>query len=248
MTRSGQRDGRKWGAAACLALALCLSPAARADDDDESLSVAVAEFPPGFVSEPDGKVSGLAVPIVTSILREAGYDTDLHIYPVGRVHALIEEGSVDVSIGTRYFDPDGAMLFTETPFSTIWIALFSREDSPPVDSLAKLNGKNVIVPFGQSTPLAMVRQAAPNAHILQPRTHENALHMLRSGRADYLLDWRDPIVTLITQRKEHFRRFDMPAQHTYFVVSRRRKDAETVVKRLDEAMKRIAGADGTQAR
>lgn len=224
-----------------LALTLC-NPAAAGES--EILRVAVAEFPPGFVTQPDGSVGGDAVPIVNSILHEAGYVAELHIYPVGRVHALIEDGSVDVGVATHFFDIDGSMIFTDTPFGSIRIALFFREGVHGATSLAELDGKTVIVPFGQSTPLAMIQQAAPNAQILDPRTHENALHMLRSGRANYLLDWRDPIASLLAERREHLRFLDLPPQHSYFVLSRRRKDAEIVVQRLDLAMRKLIGEGG----
>ena len=225
-----------------MALSLLLTaspcdPAAAAES--EILRVAVAEFPPGFVSEPDGTAGGTAVPLVESILREAGYQTDLRILPIGRVRALLDEGEVDVTIATHYLDPD-ISLFSKTPFGNIWISLFSREDAPVVTSLAELDGKDVIVPIGQLTPLSALQHAASNAHVLEARTHENALHMLRSGRADYLLDWRDPIVTLLAQRKEHFRQVDLPPEHSYFAVSRHRKDAEELLLRLDAAMMRLA--------
>lgn len=246
MLELSQHGWRGWTAVSSLLLALCFfSPAFAAEG--ETLRVAVAEFPPGFVSEPDGKVSGTAVLIVESILREAGYATDLHIFPVGRVHALLDEGDVDLSIATPFFDTDGSMIFSEIPFGNIQVSLFFREGAPGVTSLADLDGKTVIVPFGQSTPLAMAQQAAPNSQILEPRTHENALHMLRSGRADYLLDWRDPIVTLLTERKEHLRQLDLPPQHSYFVLSRHRNDAETVIQRLNLAMRKLIGETGLPA-
>jgi ABC-type amino acid transport substrate-binding protein len=235
---------RGWAAVSLLLFSLSHFAVAA---DSETLRIAVAEFPPGFVSLPDGKAGGAAVPIVEAIFREAGYGTDLHIYPIGRVHALIEDGSVDVSVATRFFDTDGSMIFTDTPFGSIQISLFFREGVPGVASLAELDGKAVIIPIGQSTPLAMLQQAAPNAQILQPRTHENALHMLRSSRANYLLDWRDPIITLLTERKERLRHLDLPPEHSYFVIPRHRKDAEDLVRRLDLAMKKLIGQDGLPA-
>ena len=233
-------SGRGWrGWVMVSSLFLTLSPCNPAvAAEGEILRVAVAEFPPGFVSEPDGKVGGTGVALVEAVLREAGYAADLRIFPIGRVRALIDEGSIDVTIATPYFYPD-TRCFTRTPFGTLWVSVFSRADAPGVTSLADLDGKDVIVPFGQVTPQAMLQQAAPNAHILEPRTHENALHMLRSGRANYLLDWRNPIVTLLAQKKEDFRQFDLPAQHTYFVVSYHRQDVDEVVRRLDSAMERL---------
>jgi ABC-type amino acid transport substrate-binding protein len=178
--------------------------------------------------------------MIRLIFGDAGYLADIRIYPSARVRALVSSGDLDASIAARFWDIDGIVLFSEEPFGEPKIALFWGDGASDVTSLAQLDGKVVIVPLGQFTPVALLRQKAPHAILEQPRDFAAAIAMLTKGRADYLLDWQNPVQSELDRLGLRLKHLDLPPEYTYVVISRRVPDATTVIHRIDAEMRRLA--------
>jgi len=182
---------------------------------------------------------GPAVDVLLRILDEAGYRADVRAYPSVRVRALVESGDLDISIATRVWDKDNIVLFPDTPFGEQKIGLFWRGTAHDVGSLAQLDGKTVIVPLGQFTPAALLKKKAPLAIMRESRDFEGAIAMLQNGRADYLLDWENPVRSQLDHLGLTLRHLSLPPVYTYVVVGRRVPDAEGIIRRIDAVMKKL---------
>lgn len=210
----------------------------------DRLRVGVTGFPPGIVSDEDGHASGPAADMLLKILGEAGYQADIRVYPSVRVRAMVESGDLDMSIATKVWDKDGIAFYVKHPFGEQKIALYWRDVARDVHSLAELDGRTVIVPLGQFTPAAMLRNKAPLAHLRESRDFEGAVTMLQNGRADYLLDWKNPVESQLDRLGLSLRHLDLPPVQTYVVIGRQVRGAQTIIGRVDAVMARY-NADKT---
>lgn len=207
--------------------------------EPETLRVGVTGFPPGIISDEEGHAAGPAAEMLLKILSEAGYRADIRVYPSVRVRALVASGELDMSIATKIWDADGIALFSKQPFGEQKIGLFWRDPLSDVASLAQVNGKSVIVPLGQFTPAALLKEAAPRAAILEARDFEGAIAMLKNGRANYLLDWVNPVQSHLALLGLTLRRLDLPPVYTYVVMGRRTESGGAMMERIDAVMTRL---------
>jgi ABC-type amino acid transport substrate-binding protein len=209
----------------------------------ETLTLGSAEFPPEFVLSTDGKVSGEAAALLEKIVHKAGYSTNFKLFPTNRLLALVRDGQVDVSVATKAWEPENVGLFSRIAFGTIDICLFWRDDAARVGTIEAIDGKDVIVPLGQSTMLAILKKKAPKAVVMDATDHVSGVLMLQHGRADYLLDWEVPALANMAAHgiavPPHLRVLGLSS---YVIVSKSNPQAAEIMAKIDAAMESMRTA------
>jgi polar amino acid transport system substrate-binding protein len=206
-----------------------------------TLEVGQPEFYPLSYTGKSGKPEGLLVNIMAKVAPEAGYGFKVSFYPGKRLFANLENGRVQVWMGIGQWAPNGTTLVGSTPLSHIELRVYYL-DAPPITSKDELKGMNIALlrgySYGDWRDYILNPQNGIVYHEIDSR--EAALKMLKSKRVDYYIDYKRPSTKAIEITPvPGIRHTVISSFDCYFVVSRKLPEAQHVLKRLEDAYKRL---------
>ena len=211
------------------------------------IEIVVAEFPPYLQLDAEGLPSGPAVELIELLLADIKQPYVIREFPPARAGQRLISGQAMLTIA-----PDGnpqlsrIALQGKEPLFILALNLYRKPETPAIHKLTDLAGKHVIsvsaYSFGDTDALLALNQ--PPTRRLEANTHESALNMLLHGRADYLLDFADPIREQLVQLPPHSVVADPVAQVSlYWYLSRRFPDPQ-LLNQLDQTVS-ARSADGS---
>jgi len=113
------------------------------DDTDQTISAGVVRgFPPHFIIDENGDATGFAIDVMDEVAARAGLAVNYRIYPSWKdAIAAFNAGEIDLfpNVGITA-DRDTTMAFS-SPYETMRVSLFIRNDEPPIVSLADLQDR-----------------------------------------------------------------------------------------------------------
>lgn len=232
-----------------LILCFCLIyPAlAFADEPDASTTKAVRvayfEFPPMSFRDAAGEAQGEFVDITRQVAAEAGYELEFIYLPVARTYLYLQNGTVDLWLGltgTPALKDD----VLESWISPIPVELSAwyRDGTEPLDHLAQLHGKTVILIGGYTYGgLRYWLEDQPDIRITEAPTHRSAVDMLKRKRGDYLFDYRQPLREVLTQASDAIvRESEVRTRNTAWLFSLASPRASLLREAFDDAYFRLA--------
>ncbi|MCY1279353.1 hypothetical protein D9M68_430680 [compost metagenome] len=179
---------------ACLLLALlalCARPGL-AGTPAAPIVVGFYDFPPSVYTDADGYPQGPLVDLTRKVFRQAGHPVALRSLPSARIYAGLQDGSVQVWLGSPKPQLAEHLLAGSTLLAELTLNLYYRDDTPPPRVPVDLVGRSLVTIIGYSYfPGISHHLDDPRLGIVQhrTRTHTAALEMLLRQRGDYLLDY-----------------------------------------------------------
>lgn len=171
--------------------------AASTADERPTLVVGFSEFPPTIYSDEQGQAHGPFADITRRVLRQAGYQASFRSLPRARLFASLQDGSVDLWLGSAG-KPELAAHTLETrhQVTEVELHLYYRHDSPAPSLPDDLAGHGVIMLGGYGYwPQINEILEDPDLAIRLHRTgsHLSGLRMLQHRRAEFLLGYQMPV-------------------------------------------------------
>lgn len=207
------------------------------------IRVGYIEFPPVFFTNDQGQPEGFLIDLTRNVIREAGYLSSFKTYPTKRMAQYLAEGKIDLWVGLPTLPEfQGTTYIGESKVAAIHLHSYSIGDKPPIHEKQDLVRKKIIILRGYSYGgwIKFIEDPSNNVDFQIVSSHSAGLQCLALGRKDYLLDYEGPVknalkktpVSGITSNK-------ISSLNVFFVVSRKCPNAETVLKRLEDAYQRL---------
>lgn len=180
------------------ALSVCLAPVAHGADPSV-IRGSFIEFPPLAYTTDDGQVKGSFIDLAEDVAARAGYDIHWQELPIERVYRYLENGSIDMWLGTAGV-PELQPYTHETDFHTGSVRLnaYSREGAAPISGVEDLQGKRVILIRGYTYWRILDHlKDDPDTVVTVAPSHRSAVRMLAFKRGDYLINFQSPMDNIL---------------------------------------------------
>jgi polar amino acid transport system substrate-binding protein len=167
-------------------LLIAVSPAAAAPPGDGATVVVGGDraYPPYEFIDRNGLPAGYNVDLTRAIAAVMGMRVEFRLGSWAEMRTALQDGTVDVLPGMSYSEERAREVDFTPPHTIVNHAIFARRDSPPVQSLADLKGREVVVHRGGIMHDYLARQGGVKRLVLTD-TPAEALRQLAAGRHDY---------------------------------------------------------------
>ncbi len=140
--------------------------------------------------------------VAKALAQHAELDFESISYPAARLFHSIDKGYANFSILVHSPSLDKCCLVGKSPVVTTELRIYHKKETPKITSVESLAGKRVITirgySYGQLKPF--LSDADNNIAVALTLTHASAFAMLDQGRADYVLDYKQPSIEVLQQR------------------------------------------------
>lgn len=143
-----------------------------------------SDYAPYEFLDAKGRPAGLNVDLARAIAEVTGMKVEFHLGTWAETNRKLQEGEVDI-IALNWTTARAARLDFAPPHLYIQHAIFARTDTPAVDGLEGLAGKEVLV-FRGGVMDAMLTREGLAAHIIRVDTAADALRDLAAGEGQYV--------------------------------------------------------------
>lgn len=203
----------------------------------KKLLLGYIEFPPYTYTNPSGKPAGVLIDLAAKVFPEAGYEWTALSYPVKRMAEYLGSGDIDIWMGLKtlpsFIDKTyiGNKIVAELQLNAYTIG-----DKSSIVKKEDLVGKSVIILRGYSYGgwVKFITDKKNNVFYINANKHVSALKMLKAKRADYLLDYKEPVELAMDNIEisnlQHNKVSSLPC---YFIVTRQLPDGAEIIKKLE---------------
>jgi signal transduction histidine kinase len=141
-------------------------------------------YPPYEFLDKNGTPIGLNVELTQAIAELMGIDVEIKLGPWSEMRKALANGSVDALQGMVFSDERALLFDFSPPHSVIHQSVFARKNSPGIQSISDLDGKEVIV---QKNGIMhdYLNSLGKSYVLIEKETHAQALRLLASGKHDY---------------------------------------------------------------
>lgn len=211
--------------------------------DAVKLRIGYIEFPPFTYTDDNGRPAGILIDMASKVYPEAGYGYEAASYPVRRLASYIGSGDLDIWMGLKTLPEfEGKAFIGKTVVAELVLRAYFKGKKQPIITREDMNGKSIIVMRGYSYGGWITYIEDPKNHInyIKANKHDAAFNMLLAGRADYLLDYREPSEMALQKISIPDLSFNLiSALPCYFVVSRKTPHGQDVIDRLEKAHEKL---------
>lgn len=141
-------------------------------------------YPPYEFVDKNGIPTGFNVELTQAIAELMGIEVEIKLGPWSEMRKALDNGAVDALQGMVFSDERAQLFDFSPPHSVIHQSVFARKDSPEVQSISDLDGKEVIV---QKNGIMhdYLNSLGKKYVLIEKETHAEALRLLASGKHDY---------------------------------------------------------------
>ncbi|MEP3591148.1 MAG: transporter substrate-binding domain-containing protein [Marinobacter sp.] len=208
-----------------------------------TLRVAYMEFPPVTYQNAEGEPEGAMLDVTRKVAREAGYELDFLYLPVSRAYLYLKKGSIDFALGlTNVPALQDAVIDSEINLVSVVLSAWYREDQAPITHIDDFRDQVVILINGFTYGgLRSWLEQQGDIRITNAPSHRSAIDMLKRGRGDYLLDYRDPVREELTDFSDAIlRETELRTRKGAWLFSAATPWAKTLRAEFDAAYHRLA--------
>ncbi len=224
---------------ACSQLAVA---AAQPVSEPDHLRIAYVEFPPYTYQDNEGNPAGSFIDITRKVVKEAGYQPDFVYLPISRAYLYLRSGKVDVWVGLTHVPKlTGDVLESRVTPVPVQLSAWYCNGTDVLENLEQLKGKTVIV-IGGYTYGGLINwlNTTDGITVTEAPNHRSAIEMLKRGRGDYLLDYREPVNQILTQPSDSIvRETAVRTRHTAWIFSLVNPQAAFLRDQIDSAYLRL---------
>lgn len=208
-----------------------------------TLRLGYIEFPPYTYTDDKGVPSGILIDLAKRVYPEAGLSFVATSYPVRRLASYIGSGDLDIWMGLKTLPEfEGKSYVGRSVIAELVLRAYARGKKPEIYKKEDLSGKSIIVMRGYSYGgwINYIEDPKNRVNHIKANKHEAAFNMLLAGRADYVLDYKDPSEKALQKiRIPGLSYNQISAFPCYFVVSKKHPEGRDVVERLDRAFEKL---------
>lgn len=161
--------------------------------------------------------------LAKALTKQAGFDFESASYPAARMFFLIDKGLANFSILVNSPSLEKCCLTGKSPLLTTELRIYHKNDTAKITSVEALAGKRIITirgySYGQLKPF--LNDPTNNISIAPTIEHRSAFSMLDKGRADYVLDYKQPSIEALQQRPIQGIQFETIQQIDIYLVLHR---------------------------
>ncbi len=223
-------------------IALVFSSIVQANDRP-SLIFGYIEFPPYYYTDEKGKAQGHLIDLANDIAVEAGYGIVYVPLPAKRALLSVATGEIDLWFGLSTIDVyKDHVLISVNPIDRLELRVYSSKAMKTFHDKHDLIGKSVVILRGYSYGglLDFIEDPANKIYTMRVTSHEQALKVLATRNIDYMIDYARIVESA---RKKypfpHLKSRVLSTLDVHINLSKKTKNAEQVLKRLDEAYNKI---------
>ncbi len=161
-------------------------PAAEIDVASQQVVVVGGDrdYPPYEFLDKNGKPAGYNVDLTRAIADVMGMKVEFRFGGWSEMRNALLEGSVGVLQGISYSEERTKTLSFSPPHTIINHAIFARKETPPVNSIEELRGKEIVV-FRDGIMHDYLTSLGFASNLVMTETPADALRLLASGKHDY---------------------------------------------------------------
>ncbi len=209
------------------------------------------EFPPAYFTSAKGMPEGDLADIAIRIMEKAGYDWEAAAYPTRRMIRAMTQGEADVWFGLPNIPGfEENVLAGESEIYKASMCTYTMGEKPPVLQKTDLGDRSVILlrGYGYSGWADYIKSPENGItfHEVNDDGDDVPFRMLKIGRADYLLHYKEPSEKILKKKPCPGLRCNVISTViSHIVVSAKTPDAPEILKQLEEAwqsIQREAGA------
>jgi ABC-type amino acid transport substrate-binding protein len=209
----------------------------------EKIKVGVLHFPPFYQVDSDSEFKGYYIDILKKVFENAGMDYNISLYPSKRLYLNLAKGKVDVWMGTKGVDIYKNKTFVvEKKITDIYLRVYTTGNTPGIKTVQDLNNKRIITILGYNYGgfVKYLNNPKNNIRTDQSSTHELAFKKLRTGRADYLLDYKVPSETVLKKLDiPDLKWNDIKTVGIYIFVSKKAENAEEIYRNISKSVEEL---------
>lgn len=174
-------------------------PGANTTTYAQPLKIVFTEFPPYTYTNQNGDPKVYFVDLISKLLQQQDIPHSFSSHPTARIHFQLKSGEADIYLGPQGV-PNLQQHIWSVPLPdsfTIRLFLWRKPSTTHAKSITEIHNQSlaIINGFGYGGILQKLDSTKNKVHIIRSSGHGNALKMLISGRADYLLDYLQPVNT-----------------------------------------------------
>ena len=141
------------------------------------------EYPPFEYTDANGQPTGFNIELIRAVAAELGDTVDVRTDDWAHIrHAIETERTIDVAAMYRTPTRVVALEFSD-PFAVVYFEIVARRDSPPINSLADLRGRTVVVQDAAFVQEQLLRMDT-GATLVPAASDPEALRRVSAGRYD----------------------------------------------------------------
>lgn len=203
----------------------------------KKLKIGYIEFPPYTFTNASGKPDGLLIDLASKVYPRAGYEWSALSYPVKRLAEYLGSGNIDIWMGLKTLPSFIEKTHTGNEvIAELLLNAYTIGVKPPITKKEHLTGKSVIIMRGYSYGgwVNYIMDKNNNVSYIKANKHSSALKMLKANRADYLLDYKEPIEMALKEVPiTGLKLNNISALPCYFVVTKQLPDGAEIIKKLE---------------
>lgn len=227
---------------------LVLSGGSSTTAQAQSLKVGYVEFPP-YSATDAGKPAGTLVEMLNKVVADAGLTVSYASAPARRLFQGLADGEYDLFMGIKTAkEMEGATFASDAVVAKIELRAYAWGSEPPaIKAKEDLVGKSVIVLTGYSYGgwRPFLEDAANKVQLQEARTSEQALAMLKGGKAPLLLQYAEPMAKALgSSVPAELKHATISSIDIHFVVSKKTANAVDVLSKLENSYKKLKASGG----
>ena len=200
----------------------------------------LADFPPYFYVDEQGEPAGAVRTLADALFAEAGLSYHLRDYPPARLYNRFQSGDTQITMAAKDHPAFSSFaLQGERPLLSLKLNVYRHVATPAIGNLQDLTGHSVIL-IGAYTYGALsqaLQDPQLDVTLMRAATHQSALQMLLHHRAEYLINYSDPMtLPMRTVPQGQIVVEPLSQIQVYLFVSKAAEQAEALRDRLDEAL------------
>jgi polar amino acid transport system substrate-binding protein len=212
----------------------------------QGIKAAYVELPPYTYTDAAGSAQGSLVDLLAKVSADAGYTYTAESAPARRLFQGVADGQYDMFIGIKTPEAfQGTTVASNSVIAKIELHAWGIGNVPPIKAKEDLAGKQIIVLTGYSYGgwRTFIDDPANGVKVIEARTPEQALQLLKAGRAEVLLQYALPMAQALTSiPTPDLKSVLISSLDCHFVVSLKRADAAEVVRKLDASFEKLKAA------
>jgi polar amino acid transport system substrate-binding protein len=157
-------------------------------------------YPPYEFIDKDGQAAGYNVELTRAIAEVMGMKVEFRFGGWSEIRSSLLKGSIDVLQGISFSEERTRTLTFSPPHTIINHAIFARKDTPPVNSVEELRGKEIVV-FQDGIMHDYLKSLGFGSNLVLTDTPVDALRLLASGKHDYAVVAMLPGMYIIREHK-----------------------------------------------
>ncbi|MCE5263402.1 MAG: transporter substrate-binding domain-containing protein [Deltaproteobacteria bacterium] len=157
-----------------------------------------SNYPPYEFIGKDGQPAGFNIDLTRAVAKVMGMNVQIRLGTYEERIMSLAEGRIDAMGGFSYSDERATLFDFSPPHTIINLAIFGRNDSPPLRSLEGLRGKKILVMAGGRMQ-GLLREKGFGDSLVFTDTYANGLRLLASAKYDYMFMGTLPAIYLIKE-------------------------------------------------